>query len=287
MNILKACYEKHGNIDPVIAAILLEQTKFKVIVFGGLLRDLVQNKPSSDVDILILRDGAVTYDHNTRSFTDKFIDDFNEILKSSKLISNPILTRHETKVNNINQYRGQLEEIDDTTEDLEQEDDIHSLAFKVKVDHIKYSFKLNGYDFSLDVSFSCDNNKLKKYQPSCQIDSLYVEEQFIPENDDMKQLDHIRKFFASNLKSYYGSTDEIKKDIMNKKLVILDINNVKRILKLARFILKESYSLKDTVVNREKSKMIQNFSSTMYYDKFDSESRKQYLGLKHHLEKCK
>jgi hypothetical protein len=37
MNILKACCEKHGNIDPVIAAILLEQTKFKVIVFGGLL----------------------------------------------------------------------------------------------------------------------------------------------------------------------------------------------------------------------------------------------------------
>ena len=141
-----------------------------------------------------------------------------------------------TKVNNLN----------DSVDSVEEDLPLDFTVFDFRVDHIKYTIKIQDHIFELDVLFITSKDKIQT-NATCYQDSLYVDDKFNMELND-NTLDNIESFIKQNIKTFIKtkSTDDIIIDIDNNLIEIYDLDHRKRILKLARFLLTDKWKLKVT-----------------------------------------
>lgn len=166
-------YDIEGNINLVLSSILMSEMP-DLILFGGLIRDLLANKTSNDSDFYVVSEEP-NFKLINGKFEDLFIENIKNVIESYDIKLSE-LTR---KIDILNKYpmKEDLDNIDNTTviDDTTLLDIIENPA--CIVEHIKYTGRANGYYFELDFSF------VKKFSdiicvPTVKHDSLYIDKSF-------------------------------------------------------------------------------------------------------------
>lgn len=282
------------NCNLAVSNVLLSRLDNETTyIFGGMLRDLISNSKSNDVDIIVQRNNHnFSYDQSKG----KFIDSFFDTVISSVFDFGVLTQVTNSKIDNKYGYENTTD-----LEILENDDQINlfdreSNIFSFRVDHVKYSLNIeisgSNYPFELDVSFVEDMNEFNGFSPACYQDSLFFNTKPLPNMN----FDEYVNFLKNNCKTFSSTktADEIIEDIKSKIVEICDISSAKKCKKISRLLTDKNYKLKfvdendlestvrllTTIIHNEyNDKRIQNKSRNFRKEFHDEYEIYRYLNI--------
>jgi hypothetical protein len=245
LELLKTSVEKYGNVNPVIAMILLSREEIKGFIFGGFLRDFLRGKKSNDVDVALF---GTEWDDVAL-----FGTEWDEEKKSNEDV---MLEKIENIFSDAQKKYG-----NDCDFEVHSKQITKNYSFGDR-ENIKYTLSFGGFEFVLDISFySEETDFFRNDNPESYQSSLYIEKKTdiinLPINVDPRtwryHVDNIfhefNTFAENNTKVYFPkittdpkssfiekSTDNILKDLRENVIEIISVNTVKKIYRICRFL---------------------------------------------------
>ena len=249
--LLQKSYNKYNNVNIVIATILLKELYGKsAIVFGGLVRDVLSDSKSNDIDILFTKNlDFHTYKYEDGIFVDKFIIyiksilekyniEISSIVRQIDVLSAPTYFEKEEGEENQDTFTSSRDKLVD-----ELVDNYESLMKQIEnpeftPEHLKYDIviKINDVEYTVNMDFSFLNSPSEQDNTfPTTADSFYME--CTNENIIFNSLENIIDYWKINSKSFLSEDTEILKfDTMNKKFRINNIDKAKRVLKVTKLL---------------------------------------------------
>lgn len=214
--LLQKSYNKYNNVNIVIATILLKELYGKsAIVFGGLVRDILSDSKSNDVDILFTKKlDFHTYKYEDGMFIDKFIIYIKSILEKYNIevssidrqidvLTAPTYFEKEGGKEDQDTFISAGDKLVD-----ELVDDYESLINQIEnpeftPEHLKYDIviKINNIEYNVNLDFSFLNNPSEQDNTfPTTADSFYME--CTNENIIFNSLENIIDYWKINSKSF-------------------------------------------------------------------------------------
>ena len=275
-------YDTEENINLVLSAILMSEIP-NLVLFGGLIRDLLANKTSNDSDFYVISDEP-NFKLINGKFEDLFIKKIQQAIESYDIK----LTNLTRKIDILNKYpmKEDTEELIQVIDDSQLLDIIENPS--CIVEHIKYTGEANNYYFELDFSFVRNFDDIICV-PTVKQDSLYINENFknvfnkeivlTEKAEDI--LNNINEHIKENIDSLLNENIyELINSLKDGILEVYNIDKLKRLKKLSKYI-KSGYKLKKTNKGRIKCDIHNNISKIIssHYYKSSYEDKKEINNL--------
>jgi len=210
----------------ILNILMMELASYNPEVFGGLLRDLIGEKPINDIDLKLYDfPQKILFDNKNEMYMDLFQ---NKLLKIIKIH----FPEAEFKSIRIGSVYGDIMADEEFTHSHIDENRILDVV-NLKSNQVKYSIMINQILIEIDITFNKSDNQQPQHRQAVWEDSLYVSA--IPYA--LMSVEEFKTFLTQNLKTYIEfPLEEILQNIRDHKFTILSIDKMKHWMKFERLL---------------------------------------------------